>query len=168
MEEWKDILEGYQVSNLGNVRDSNKELRTQYLDRYGYNYVSLKVGHKFKLFKVHRLVAQAFLENYSDNLQVNHKNEIKTDNQVSNLEMCDNRYNCNYGSRRTALARAVIQETLNGEFVREWESTREVERVLGFSNTSVSDCCKGYKKDYHSGKMYQVHQSYGYKWKYKQ
>lgn len=70
--------------------------------------------------------------------------------------MCNNRYNCNYGSRKNVLSKAVIQETL-----------REIEQTLGFSNTSISACCRGFAKDYHSSKVYPVHQAFGYKWKYK-
>ena len=40
-------------------------------------------------------------------------------------------------------------------------------QTLGFSNTSISACCRGFAKDYHSGKVYPVHQAFGYKWKYK-
>lgn len=50
---------------------------------------------------------------------------------------------------------------------KEWASTREIEQTLGFSNTSISACCRGFAKDYHSGKVYPVHQAFGYKWKYK-
>ena len=52
-------------------------------------------------------------------------------------------------------------------YLKEWASTREIEQTLGFSNTSISACCRGFAKDYHSGKVYPVHQAFGYKWKYK-
>lgn len=94
-------------------------------------------------------------------------NEIKFDNRVENLEMCDNKYNCNYGSKRTILAKTVIQESLNGKFIKEWESTNQIERELGFSHESISSCCIGSKRDYHNGKTYPVHSAYGYKWRYK-
>ena len=82
--------------------------------------------------------------------------------------MCTNQNNCNYGSRKNALSKAVIQETLDGKFIKEWASTREIGRTLGFSSASISACCKGFMKDSHSGNIYPVHQAYGFKWKYKQ
>ena len=169
MEEWRDIIGyngKYQVSNLGNVRSVDRILKKQ-LDRYGYFFVHLSLNNRSKCKKVHRLVAESFIPEYSELLQVNHKNEIKTDNRVENLEMCDNRYNCNYGSRKTALAKTVIQKTLNGEFVREWESTNQIERKLGFKHNIISSCCIGHQKDYHTGKVYSVHSVYNYKWRYK-
>lgn len=168
MESWIEVIDGYKVSNLGEVYSTktNKILK-KHTDRYGYLYVGVYIDGKLKFKKVHRLVAKAFLSNYSDNLQVNHKNEDKKDNRVENLEMCNNRYNCNYGSRKNVLSKAVIQETLDGNFVKEWASTREIEQTLGFSNASISACCRGFAKDYHSGKVYPVHKAFGYKWKYK-
>lgn len=173
MEQWKDIAgyEGlYKVSNLGNILSTRRsKLLKKTTDNYGYHVVGLSGRYSSKVFKVHRLVARAFLEDYSDNLQVNHKNEIKTDNQVSNLEMCDNKYNCNYGSRKTTLAKPIIQETLNGEFVKEWKSLQEIEKTLGFCRQIISSCCKGFQKDNHrlDRKVYPVHQAYNYKWKFK-
>lgn len=168
MEEWVEVYEGYKISNLGRVYSTktNKILKL-YKDRYGYYYVGIRINNKLKFKKVHRLVAKAFIDNYDDRLQVNHKDEDKSNNKVSNLEMCNNKYNCNYGSRKNALSKKVIQETLKGEFIKEWNSTREIEDILGYSNTSISSCCRGYVKDYHSNKVYPVHQAYGYKWKYK-
>lgn len=168
MEKWIEVFKGYKVSNLGEVYSTKtNRLLKKHTDRYGYLYVSMCIDGKLKFKKIHRLVAKAFLNDYSDNLQVNHKNENKKDNRVSNLEMCDNKYNCNYGSRKTVLAKAVIQETLNGNFIKEWTSTREIQRELGFSNTAISACCRGYMRDSHNGKIYPVHQAFGYKWKYK-
>lgn len=170
MENWVVLEEcpDYKISDKGNVWSIRfNRLLKPTMDRYGYLYVWIHYIDRHKCAKIHRLVAKAFLPDYSDDLQVNHIDNDKTNNQVSNLEMCTNKYNCNYGTRKVALSKSVIQETLDGEFVREWGSTREIERILGFSNTSISSCCRGYIKDYHSGNTYPVHQAYGYKWKYK-
>ena len=88
---WKPVvgLEGkYLISNLGNVKSLNfartgkeKNMKVS-LDRYGYNYVQLNK----KKYKVHQLVAKAFIPNPEKKKTVNHINEIKTDNRVENLE----------------------------------------------------------------------------------
>lgn len=89
------------------------------IDKDGYLFVSLYKGGKLKNYKVHRLIAQTFIESYRDNLEINHKNEIKDDNRVENLEMCDRQYNIDYGNRTKKYYKTVIQETLDGEFVQE-------------------------------------------------
>lgn len=102
-EVWKDIpgYEGaYQVSNTGfvrslprtfvNTRGERRNLPGKILDyrkaRHGYAMASLYRQMKFKNFKVHRLVAAAFLETVEGKTEVNHKNFDKTDNRVENLE----------------------------------------------------------------------------------
>lgn len=57
------------------------------LDKDGYYKVSLTNNNKRKTYFVHRLVARTYLKQYNDNLQVNHKNGIKTDNNIDNIEM---------------------------------------------------------------------------------
>ena len=51
-----------------------------------------------KTKRVHRLVAQAFIPNPNGYKEINHKDEDKTNNRVSNLEWCDRLYNMNYGT----------------------------------------------------------------------
>ncbi len=101
---WKDIknYEGsYQVSNLGRIRSLNKKvkckgnkiaikhgkiLRVHVNKRNGYCYVSLSNKNIKKVFRVHILVAKAFLNNENNGNTVNHRNGIKTDNRIENLE----------------------------------------------------------------------------------
>ena len=172
MEEiFKDIkgYEGlYQISNFGNVKSLNyrntgkEKLLKPILQANGYLYVGLY--EPLKRFSIHRLVAEAFINN-PDNLPcVNHKDENPTNNHVYNLEWCTNKYNTNYGTcieriRETQLnnpklSRKVYQYTLDGEFVKEWESTRECCRN-GFDQGGVSSCCRGERKTYK-----------GYRWSY--
>ena len=113
MEEWKEIAgyDGlYSVSNYGNVKKRGytgrrkryypERLVSQRKDTDGYCIVTLynKDGQR-KDWKVHRLVAIAFIPNPNNYPQVNHKNEIKDCNYVGNLEWCTAQYNANYGSR---------------------------------------------------------------------
>lgn len=171
-EEWRPTkYPDYFVSNLGRVKSCklHRELiLKQTLDRYGYLYVGFRVpGNKLTKFKkVHRLVAEAFLNNYSEDLQVNHKDENKTNNCAENLEMCNNQYNCNYGSRKTALAIPILQYSLTGEFIKEWNSSREVEVELSIPHSTINACCKGKTKSH--GKIININQAGGYVWKYKQ
>lgn len=108
VEVWKDIsgYDGlYKVSNLGNVLSQKHWngrgdiLLKPSISHKGYPVVFLSKNSITKTFTVHRLVACAFIDNPNNYPQVNHKNEIKTDNRVENLEWCSASYNMNYGSR---------------------------------------------------------------------
>ena len=87
MESWIEVIDRYKVSNLGEVYSTrtNKVLK-KHTDRYGYLYVGVYINGRLKFKKVHRLVAKAFLSNYSDDLQVNHKNEDKKDGRYLRRE----------------------------------------------------------------------------------
>lgn len=95
----------YQVSTHGNIKSlyQNGKERILKLDKNekGYLRTNLYKNGKIKKFRVHRLVAHMFLtDSYFENAQVNHKDENKENNHVSNLEWCDNKYNNNYGTRK--------------------------------------------------------------------
>ena len=112
---WKTIEEypNYMVNNIGEVKrkeglDSaghyrNEKMLSPKTNRYGYCEYALCKDGKMKSFTAHRLVAQAFIPNPHNYPCVNHKNEIKDDNRVENLEWCTIRYNTIYG---TGLERA--------------------------------------------------------------
>lgn len=158
MEIWKDIdgFDGYyQISNNGRVKSKNGILK-QYKNSRGYYRVALK-DKKFHL--VHRLVALHFVDNPDGYPIVNHIDENKTNNCASNLEWCTNVYNIYYGNARkkflkTVKKHPVVQIFPNGD-TKIWESTRAVERELGFGHSNIARCCKGLST-----------QSHGFKWKY--
>lgn len=155
MEIWKSVegYEGYEVSNYGNIKGPRKMLTKQKNSR---GYYRVAINNKFCL--VHRIVAQAFVDNPNGYPIVNHKDEDKTNNHASNLEWCTHKYNSNYGDAPTRSAqksrKPVIQILPNGEIVK-WESLRAVERELGFSHNNISRACKGYCK-----------KAYGCEWRF--
>lgn len=124
-EAWKDIpnFEGYyQVSNFGRIRSITRKAKTKILNnnyrtikgqlispaktKDGYLKVSLSKKHKRYYFRVHRLVANAFLSNPNNYPVINHKDENKLNNRVDNLEWCSIKYNCNYGTRNERISKA--------------------------------------------------------------
>ena len=113
MEEiWKKYYldNDYLVSNLGNVRSLKTNIvMKKNIDRYGYEYISLK-GKVNKKKKVHRLVAECFIENDKKLSQVNHKNGIKTDNNVKNLEWCSQSENIKHMFRELESGKSLKQK----------------------------------------------------------
>lgn len=153
----------YEVSDQGMVKsigyDKERILKTVRMTN-GYLKVNLCKNGETKTFKVHRLVAKTFIPNPQNLPEVNHKDEDKENNSVQNLEWCDQKYNINYGTRtqRQAekLSKPVLQYTKSGAFVREWKSTHDVERNLGYFHNYISYCCTGRYKS-----------AYNYIWKFK-
>ena len=156
MEEiWKDKkdYEGhYQVSNFGKVKSIKfgKEIILKLnKDKDGYLQVTLCKNNIKKVYKVHRLVAQAFLDNPYNLSQVNHKDEDKTNNNVDNLEWCDRLYNVRYGTgierRSKKRSKPVLQYDLNGNLIKEWISVNDAGRN-GFNQGNVAACCRGERK----------------------
>ena len=107
-EEWRDIkgYEGlYQVSNLGRVKSLNykhtnrEKILKDSTNKNGYKNVNLYLEGVLRRFLIHRLVAEAFIENPNNYPKVNHKDENKENNKANNLEWCTQKYNINYGTR---------------------------------------------------------------------
>ena len=160
---WRDIkgYEGlYQVSNLGRVKSLNynhtkKEKILNLANSKGYLHVTLYKNSKYKIYKVHRLVAIHFIENPNSYSQVNHKDENKQNNKVENLEWCTQEYNNNYGTRtqrfsesmkgkfkgsKSPRARKVQCVTTGKKFNTVKEAT---EYYFISSSSSITACCKG-------------------------
>ena len=175
IEVWKTAVydgepyEGFEVSNLGRIKSldynhtGKPKLLKPYRDTCGYLTVKLSKNRKSKNCRVHRLVAEAFLDNPDNLPEVNHIDEDKTNNFVflnedgsvdkekSNLEWKTPKENSNHGTRNERISKAmtngklskrVLQLSLSGELIREWPSTMECERN-GFNHSAVCNCCNG-------------------------
>ncbi len=172
---FKDIkgFEGlYAVSNFGNVKRHTTEskngtgnyyrkehLLKQRKSNKGYFVVDLFKNNKRHQFLVHRLVAQAFIENKNSYPCVNHIDENKENNNVDNLEWCTQKYNMNYGTCSERIGKAnskpVIQLDKNGNFVGKYISIICAERMTKISQGSIGDCLHGRRKS-----------AGGYLWRY--
>ena len=109
MEIWKDIIdyEEYKISNLGNIKRNDRLLKP-FKNTSGYYQIELYKNGKGKHLLIHKLVANAFIENKNDYKYVNHKDENKHNNKADNLEWCSHLYNINYG---TGNIRRSVTET---------------------------------------------------------
>lgn len=111
-EVWKDIdgYEGkYQISNYGCVKSIQKNIFLKSMvATNGYLVACLWKDNKQKKFLIHRLVAQHFLDNPNNYIEVNHKDENKTNNHMNNLEWCNHFYNMNYGEVKEKISNAAI------------------------------------------------------------
>ena len=117
----------------------------------GYLYVDLSLKGKQERLYLHRIVAETYLDNPLNLPCVNHKNEIKTDNRLENLEFCTYSYNNSYGTKLDNVSKEVYCVELD----RSFKSTREAARQLNTYNNHICDVCNGKRKT-----------AEGYHWRY--
>ena len=172
-EEWKRYREtNYEVSNLGAVRNfkTNRILKAH--KKYNgkkendYERVSIYINGANKIKSIHRLVAECFLKDYSESLEVNHRNSLRYDNRVCNLEMTTKEENyqhsleCGNGSQRKPVL--AIDEEGNilefkslwagGRFIKEkYKKVQEIDKICWNIKQNLTGKCKS---------------AYGYKWQF--
>lgn len=179
MEEvWKDIegYEGlYQISNMGRVRSVDRtvvkgvghENKTNVFykgrvlkhgtDSWGYAFVILQNQGK-KCVLVHRLVANAFLDNKQNKMQINHIDGNKQNNAVCNLEYCTPSENMKHAAKLglTKTRHIAMVDGSTGNDIMQFHSIEDAQRYFGREKgTNIENCLNGRSKT-----------AYGYKWRY--
>jgi len=182
---WKELKEfpNYCVSNFGRVKSidrvvlrnprkvmvahtiKGKILRPLHNNKNGYDYVCIKKGNRYYRRLVHRLVAIAFLLNPENKKEINHKNGIKTDNRVDNLEWatrCENIRHAfdndlikkeNQIKSHKKYGKAVVQ-LLNGQIVRTFYSTKQAGRELDIYPQTIKWLCSKSQTHIYKGYEY--------------
>ena len=138
-----------------------------YLNPKGYIYIRLSCfDGKGRLFLLHRVIWYYFNGEIPSDYDVNHIDENKTNNALCNLNLLTRKDNNNWGTHNERMkknltnhpntSKRVAQINLStGEIIKEWPSTRDVGRQLGFNSSTISKVCRGI-----------LSQSAGYGWKY--
>lgn len=125
----------YSISNYGRIKVTGTidKFASTHLDKDGYEITTLKG----KTVKVHRLVAEYFVENNNlkENTQINHKDENKTNNVYTNLEWCTHKYNNIYGTKLERQSQSqsngkIIEYDINGIITNEYRSLEFVARSI--------------------------------------
>jgi hypothetical protein len=159
MEEWKTVPgtnDKIEVSNMGRVRSclrgDGRILKTQ-KDSKGYHRLRVTIDRQKMSFKLHRIVAGAFIDNPDNLPQVNHIDGNKDNNVVSNLEWVSNRDNAHHaianglwdsvitGSQKENARRMKRIIATKGDAILEFESISEAERY--FNSRHICDVLKG-------------------------
>lgn len=196
MEIWKDVkdYEGlYQVSNLGRIKSIPRngtikleKILKPSLSKDGYYKVSLNKNGKQTSFRLHRIVAIAFLENRENKPQVDHINTDRLDNRADNLRWCTFKENVNnpitlskrFGKKHSketkvkmslkalgannSQARKVNQYTLDYKYIKTWDCIADIVRAMNLkSKSSISNCCK-----FNLNVENKKHKAKGYIWEY--
>lgn len=158
MECWKEVLGFdvlYEVSNLGRVRtryDKNKGYTNEYYylkpcdNGNGYLRFNWKLKGVQKTVYLHKLVAQYFIPNKNHFSEVNHKDENKLNNCVDNLEWCDHKYNCNYGTRNKRVSEKTGIKIRCVETGIVYDSLKDASEKMNVVKSAINNCLKGRSK----------------------
>ena len=149
MKDIKGYEELYGITSCGKVWSyRNKKFLTPGADSSGYLCVNLYKDGESKNYRIHRLVAEAYIPNPDNLPQIDHIDNNKNHNYLNNLQWITNKDNC-----RKSHNKPILQYDLDGNFIREWECAADVGKEV---RSNIVTCLKGRLKS-----------AYGYVWKYK-
>lgn len=143
MENWKQITNELEVSNIGRIKFNGKLCEQS----YNYDYAEVNIT-----FKIHNLVAEKFIENNTTQFIVNHKDGDKLNNLVDNLEWIENPRNIpprfvNVDTGKPCKSQHLLKKVICIDTNEVFESGKAVCRYFNISNSALSRCLKGYKDD---------------------
>lgn len=154
---WQPIknYEDYFISNFGNVKHHNVILKPV-KNNNGYLVVDLCKNGIRKQHLIHRLVALHYIPNINNLECVNHLNENKTDNCVSNLEWISRGDNTNYGTARkrgietkinnNTLYKKSVYQLYNNEIISIYPSAKQASIETNINHGNIIQACKGKRK----------------------
>lgn len=168
--DWVDIpnFESYyQINQLGQVRSKerivsrkvgkdyirpSKKLTPTLKKTNGYYVINFTINGKSKQQYIHRLLALTFLDNPNNYQFINHKNGIKTDNSLKNLEWCTNKQNCIHASKNNLIPKGQnkynsklkdYQVRIIKKRLKNGESCANICKDFNVSNKVISEIKKG-------------------------
>ena len=138
---------GYTVYENGDVINKlNKKLKTR-IHKNGYRYIDLSYKDRKMSLKLHRILGKLFIPNPENKPEINHKNGIKLDNRLENMEWVTHKENCIHAAvnglriapkgRNHAQSIPVFQFDLQGNFINYFGSSGEAERLTGVWHTNI-------------------------------
>lgn len=155
MENWRPVrgYEGlYEISDKGRVRSLprngtvlRKRILKPHLLKSGYWQVELSMDNKMHGYRVHRLVAAAFIPNPENKLQVNHIDGDKENNCVENLEWVtrsENQLHACYVIKTQKMS-TVLQKDMDGNTIKKWYGVSRAARAVGIGPPDIYRCCRG-------------------------
>lgn len=150
----------YEIFEDGRIwSKKKKKFLKSYTTRDGYQMVGLVDNEgKRHTERLHRVVFCAVngLWEFPEGMQINHLDENKTNNHITNLELVTPKENCNFGTRNTRIAETMTNSPKiskrvgafkDGELQMVFPSTNEAGRQ-GFNQGNVCRCCRGEQKTY--------------------